>query len=788
MKIYLNPAPFSINSISTFGKNFSKLSNKNTEHPIKRCGVNLAKKLIVGSLITAVVFGILTPFNAIFAQAIPLSITSITITPTDNTATISWTTNRNTIGKIQYGTTPDTYTGSVSTNIKKDSQTVTISGLSPETNYFIRITAEDGFAVVQSNEQKFKTLKNSDNVTPTISSVRLVYITGTTATVQWETDEPATSEVLYGVTESYGRSKISSTKTRVHDITLTGLAEATTYNFRVRSKDANNNTAQWFNMSFRTILGTHDERAELKITDITPISENDINVGKNSAIIAWRTNKLTEGFVRYGTTPTPRTKVNINPPRSFAHNVSLTGLQENTTYYFDITVQDVFGKDLTSQVMSFKTKGGATTSNGGNTGTYTPTTNTPGTVLGAATCSVNLSSDFGYWGAYFNLPSTHPDVRVWKGDEIPHALVARENDWYSAKYFRFDRIDPNLKFGNGFFPIDGDQPGDPNFFAVEWRAIISVPANGSYNYTITSDDDSWVFVDGNLMTNLSGIHRAKTETKSLTLSQGYHTLEIYYADRARSQANMSFETDTRLKIHPLPGGCNLSDVLFFNGSGGNDNGVVLGSSNEDDLDYTYTNTGAGTNGTATNSGTTTQPTYACNPNLGYTKIKALYKTTASPDIWAILETGQKHYITSPQSFALYQCDWSKIKVVSQKFLDGFNNATLVRTPDNATVYHLFDRPLTQWLKINMPSPTVFVSYENNFWGNVARINHLDMASYPNVRYIKSGNNATVYLIDGQYKKPFTSAEQFTSLGNDWVEVVTLNQVHLDSYLTTTAVQ
>lgn len=739
--------------------------------------LNLAKRVAIFSLVLAVLGAVLVPLTSSLAQIQePLVISNVNITKANNTATISWNTNRPATGRVDYGLQPGNYPFSVSTNQKVTNQAITIFGLNENTDYYFRITASDNFAEVQSFEQNFETGDIADNKAPLISNVRVVYLTGTTATIQWETDEEATSEIEYGQTTAYGRTVKDSRRVRQHDITINNLITGAFYHFRVKSTDKDNNTSRWFDMTFRTNITNKAENTELDIFDVQPASNNDIKITETTAVISFRTNKLTQGWVRYGTSPNSGKTIATNPPRDFQHSLTLTGLAPGTTYYFDIKVRDVFGKEKQSNGFSFTTKSSA----GSPTTPPVVFNNNQGSILGATTCNVNLNTEFGYYGSYYNLPQSHPDMETWQ----QNVGIADENDWYDNQYFVFSRTDTDLKFGSNFYPIQNNLPGDPNHFAVYWRAIVNVPTTGTYTYKIKSDDDSWVFIDGNLTTDLKGIHTAKETTGTATLNAGWHTLEIYYADRQRTQAVMSFTPDNKWRVHPLPAGCSLQDVLNNAGSSANTSGVVLGSSNINDGA-----TGNGINFDSGNGAATVQTqTYACNPNLGYSKITNLYKTSASPDVWAILETGQKYYITSPESFALYQCDWSKIKTVSQSFLDRFSNANLVRTPDNPTIYHLFDRLIVKWLKINIPSPTIFVSYPANYWGNVVRINRLDLASYPDARLIKGENSPTIYLIEGRTKKPFISEEQFIDKGHNFVEVVTLNQAHLDSYKTVAPVQ
>ncbi|MAF13696.1 MAG: hypothetical protein CMI53_02270 [Parcubacteria group bacterium] len=724
---------------------------------ISKKSIKLAKKLIFYQLVIAMLAGFLVPFNQVLAvTTVPLTISNITITQTDNSATITWRMNRPAFGKIEYGIYTNDYNWEVNTNQKTDVQAITISGLFPETDYFFRITADDETSEVISFEQRFETLEQGNNKSPLISGVQAAYLTGTTATIQWFTDEDATSEIEYGLTTNYGSTKSDGRRVKIHDVTISGLVDGTTYQFRVKSKDKDNNVSIWYNMSFRTKFGTNTDLDELIVYNIEPSGENFINVKETTAVISWRTNKLAEGSVRYGETTSYGKTIYSNPPRDFTQDITLINLKPGTTYYFAIEVKDVFGKTAKSNGYSFVTKSSADDFVPGE-GYFNA-----GEVLGTTSCSIDSNTAFGFYGLYYNLTSDHPDFDSWKTNKDIVPPVGRQNDWYNSEYFSFSQIDSSLRFGSKFLPVDEGKLGDPFGFAVNWRSIINVPETNTYNFSISSDDDSWLLIDDKVVINFGGFHSASESKNKINLSAGFHKLEIFYAERQSPAAAFTLNTDSRLKFHPLPDGCDIDDIDNNNQTEINQPGQVLGVKQPAPAPAPA-------------------PAYACNPDLGYTRITDLYKTTNSPDIWAILETGQKHYITSPAAFNKYQCDWSRIRTVSQTTLNSYDSATLVRTPENATIYHLFQRPERQWLRINIPSPTVFITYPNNFWGNVARLDALDLNSYPDVRLMKAIGLPEVYLIEGSLKRHIKTEAAFEGLGYDWAEVVEINEIHLDSY-------
>ncbi|MCX6835090.1 MAG: fibronectin type III domain-containing protein, partial [candidate division Zixibacteria bacterium] len=94
-----------------------------------------------------------------------------------------------------------------------------------------------------------------DNTAPIISGVTGVGLASSTASnVYWTTNEPATSQVEYGLSQAYGTfSSLDATLVTDHAVTLTGLTADTVYHYRVISRDALNNEAISSDYTFRTL-------------------------------------------------------------------------------------------------------------------------------------------------------------------------------------------------------------------------------------------------------------------------------------------------------------------------------------------------------------------------------------------------------------------------------------------------------------------------------------------------------------------------------------------------------
>jgi hypothetical protein len=91
-----------------------------------------------------------------------------------------------------------------------------------------------------------------DTTPPTISSVAAGGITPNSATITWNTNEPADSQVDYGPTGYTQSTALNTALVTSHSQGLSGLNPRTLYYYRVKSKDAAGNLATSGDSSFTT--------------------------------------------------------------------------------------------------------------------------------------------------------------------------------------------------------------------------------------------------------------------------------------------------------------------------------------------------------------------------------------------------------------------------------------------------------------------------------------------------------------------------------------------------------
>jgi hypothetical protein len=181
----------------------------------------------------------------------PPTISGVSATElTDTAGTIVWTTNRSSSSQVDYGLTASYGQSTTLDPLLVTSHSQRLTGLTASTTYHYRVRS----GTATSGDYTFVTSAVPDTTPPIISAVTAGSITVSGATITWGTDENADSQVDYGLTSSYGSSsQLNSSMVHAHAVSLSGLTANTQYHYRVRSKDASNNSAQSGDYTFTTL-------------------------------------------------------------------------------------------------------------------------------------------------------------------------------------------------------------------------------------------------------------------------------------------------------------------------------------------------------------------------------------------------------------------------------------------------------------------------------------------------------------------------------------------------------
>jgi thiol-disulfide isomerase/thioredoxin len=179
-------------------------------------------------------------------------------------AVVAWKTDLRSNSLVQYCLNGGTQCETARDDALVTDHSVKLSDLQPGTAYHITVVSKLG----SDPDAAEGTLDATDNLqTSAIVDTTPPKITGptvtnlvsssaaATATVEWQTDKPATSQVSYGTSATYGTVQPAQTDTtlvRDHSVTLNMLPLTATIHYKVVSRDAAGNEADSVDTTFLT--------------------------------------------------------------------------------------------------------------------------------------------------------------------------------------------------------------------------------------------------------------------------------------------------------------------------------------------------------------------------------------------------------------------------------------------------------------------------------------------------------------------------------------------------------
>jgi hypothetical protein len=226
-----------------------------------------------------------------------------------------------------------------------------------------------------------RTVNVVDISPPIISGIETPVKSANAAVIVWQTNEPATSQVIWGTaTGNLTRNTVIDEVLSVyHVISLSSgtfdlddssniLEPTTNYFFTVKSADNAGNETESTEQTFTTTAdgqvvvvsssSNNNDNTSNLIPDITAPSISNVKVSDINAFgatISFDTNEETMSFVEYGKETTYGDTMGSSKWLT-SHSIKLSGLRIGTDYHMRVTVVDKSGNSTTTEDEVFKTK------------------------------------------------------------------------------------------------------------------------------------------------------------------------------------------------------------------------------------------------------------------------------------------------------------------------------------------------------------------------------------------------------------------------------------------------
>lgn len=116
----------------------------------------------------------------------------------------------------------------------------------------------------------------------------------------------------------------------------------------------------------------------------------------------------------------------------------------------------------------------------------------------------------------------------------------RNSDWSGEPYAR--RMDI-------IFSVT-EQLGSP--YGVRWTGKIQAFASGTYTFGTKSDDDSYLYINGEMIVDNGGEHGSQLRQGTVLLNEGWHNIEVLYCNRGGGQSFEIFWIPPGAARSPIP--------------------------------------------------------------------------------------------------------------------------------------------------------------------------------------------------------------------------------------------
>lgn len=186
------------------------------------------------------------------------------------------------------------------------------------------------------------------------------------------------------------------------------------------------------------------------------------------------------------------------------------------------------------------------------------------TIPGQANFHFTGGPGSGGWSHGGSLRSASAEIDTWE-PSVEHAEHTTGFNFENSQAFVRD--------------IDGFEATDQ--FVMRWRGSYNAPAAGSYTFSTRSDDGSMLYINGAVVVDNDGLHGARTESGTVTLTAGQHSIMILFFENGGGAMLQAMVTPPGAREPAMLGGDMLSNTIGC----GDDAGVVVGAGDRCAVDF-----------------------------------------------------------------------------------------------------------------------------------------------------------------------------------------------------------
>lgn len=298
------------------------------------------------------------------------TISAVQVLSIDTTsATVTWTTDELADSSVGYSQNTE-YLPEMGVASMVSEHAITLTGLSPNTEYNIRIKSRDIAGNLGQNDKDNPGSSAAANFMfttksgPAISSVTLPEVSNTQATINWNTSTDSSTYVIYSTAISNGDlaspaeigtpDLVGGSAPFEHSQSIAGLSAGTTYYFKVKSIDGAGNVAIDNNgQNFYQFTTTTDTTApQIMMDENNPLVLTDMQ-----AVVGFATSEKAMSRIGYKKTlDAAYTYLDWESGYNNDHAFVISGLENQNGYDYAVEVKDVNDNLASSAAYSLTTK------------------------------------------------------------------------------------------------------------------------------------------------------------------------------------------------------------------------------------------------------------------------------------------------------------------------------------------------------------------------------------------------------------------------------------------------